>query len=183
MESDDVATLDLADQLQSRRSYFTDRLSESVGQVVHRISTKYHAGVYTMYDVAEAFDRIHALNVPSIGPMWRDAGLPHQAALRHWLSAQPTEEDGSWVGVPDDLCEQITPPLGQPVVYVLYGDDCEPVYVGSTSRFRHRIKDHRKSKAFAHWKAWPCPTREDAYRREDAMLKGVLPPLNKRAGR
>ena len=182
MESDDVASLDSAEALCGRRDYFAERALKSTEQVIHRAAVKYRSSAYTMYDIADVHARVSALRIDGIWAIWSSAGLPHQALLKHWLASRPTEADGSWFGEPD-LLSQITPPLGQPVVYVLYGADCEPLYVGSTSRFRHRIKDHRKSKEFAFWKAWTCASREEAYVREVEMLKGSLPPLNQRVGR
>lgn len=114
------------------------------------------------------------------------APIPHNK-LAHVVERRrrdkPNGPLGSWFGT-FPLFTQPTPPEGVCVVYVLFDDTNEPVYVGSTQNFRLRMADHRANKPrLASWTAYPCRDREHAYQLEVELLRQHKPRMNRKRGR
>lgn len=183
-----TATLDQIQRIAARRVSLRDAQIEAELQLFHRIGTEYRAGNLTVNDLANLYYAYHdCLPEPGFTTRW-DAAIPFTAKLlvttvRHG-AARPNGPDGSWTGPsnigPYDPC----PLKGTAVVYVLYDQDNDPCYVGSTGQLRARLKQHLNGgKAFSTWRAWECKDRAAAYEREDAMLREVAPYLNRRASR
>lgn len=108
---------------------------------------------------------------------------------RYWMEKYdrnrpngPTKD--TWVGnFPLDESQPV-PIHGIPVVYTLFDVANMPAYVGSTSSFVHRTKEHLRTKEGLHyWIAYRCASRAEAYAKEDALLKVYMPHMNKKRGR
>ena len=70
------------------------------------------------------------------------------------------------------------------VVYVLYGETNEPVYLGSTANLRNRLSVHNLGNIpWSAYMAVQCRDREDAYEVEERLLRSRMPPMNKKASR
>lgn len=105
---------------------------------------------------------------------------PHAGAQR----APPNGPEGTYVGVAPLPGDDVAPLEGTPVVYVLFDEDNEPCYVGSTQNLRARLNAHlTNGKQFVRWQAYPCASREDAYVLEERLLVERMPRLNRRRGR
>ena len=162
--------------------------TQAVDQVTHRISVEIGGGDLDGPTILSYYERLREAcsNTPGWYKKWRFAGLGSPGRLKAdaglYQCWQPNFPDGSW-GQTSPYPGDAYPAHGVSVVYVLYSASGDPVYVGSSSNFRLRLTEHRREKEFAAWRAWPCRDREDAYRREEQMLRDVLPPLNRKAGR
>lgn len=89
-----------------------------------------------------------------------------------------------WVGTIPECWKAPMPLVGEAVVYMLFDADGEPLYAGSSGTFRTRLKTHLKEKpGIVSWAAVLCADREDAYQREDEILKLRLPRYNRKASR
>lgn len=119
-----------------------------------------------------------------------NAALPisSMAAATRARTAYRYEKNGpggrSWVGTRPVGDDQHVPRAGIAVVYVLYGADNEPLYLGSTGEFRTRIRTHSSGPIpWVSYMATPCSDREAAYQLEDSYLKTRKPPMNRKAAR
>ncbi|MFJ1528214.1 GIY-YIG nuclease family protein [Streptomyces mirabilis] len=170
--------------LRQEQERLAAEMREAVAQVIARIGTAHRAGELTDAEVCTAFLRLRDEQQPGVTELWDGlVDLPWRRVVA--LAKQlPNTSDGDWVGHYPFPADCAAPPPETPVVYVLYGADTMPVYIGSTDRFRARMADHRRDgKEFVHWWAIPCSSREQAYRVEDRMLRQFMPPLNIKAGR
>ncbi|MGX1301413.1 hypothetical protein RKD35_002901 [Streptomyces albogriseolus] len=172
-------------ELRREQERLAAEMREAVAQAIGRIGSAHRAGLLTDAQVCEAFRRFREEQQPGVTELWNSlVDLPWRkvVALSKRLPNGPT---GSWVGVyPFPSADCPTPPLGQAVVYVLATADNEPVYVGSTDRFRPRMAEHaRDGKEFVHWTAHPCRDRDQAYRLEESLLADCMPLLNAKAAR
>lgn len=94
----------------------------------------------------------------------------------------PTE--GNWVGTLPECWQGPMPLDGDPVIYMLFDADGEPVYLGSTGGFRTRLAAHVREKPGIHsWSAQLCESREQAYDIEDQLLKLRMHKYNRKQGR
>lgn len=138
-------------------------------------------------DKLALYEKIHGVGALAA---WTGAGLPNPRELRMYATNDP--QSGGWVGEfntgprgwNESPISRPRPRDGQPVVYVLYGPDVNPIYCGSTKHFHDRLKKHAyDGKVFIAWRAVPYTTREEAYVAEDRLLKESCPPLNRKASR
>ena len=184
------ASLDAIEALGARRATLLARKIESEDQVVHRIGRSWAAGELSMIELVDAYYAYRAVAESGYGARWDAAvSVTHKRialAVRHNAVA-PNGPDGSWQGPMGATCvpsDSPAPMSGASVVYVLFDDDNEACYVGSTKHFRARMRQHHGAgRRFASWAAYPCRDREHAYQREGQMLRDVMPYGNKRAGR
>jgi hypothetical protein len=169
--------------LEARRDEAEDQLYMALERERKRAALDEYrmAGIYGSLRVifGRAIARRWDMHIPLVSS--RMAGILTLGVDRHRLNGPRGE---SWVGnFPLDWREP-APRDGLSVVYVLYDDTNEPVYVGSSEKFRQRLKAHVKAgKVLTAWMAAPCADRAHAYQVEERLLKERLPPLNKRASR
>jgi hypothetical protein len=171
---------------------------DTLRQLCYGIRREWHAGELTdeqILGLRRAF--IDEWRLPNVKKAWDSSGLPSAVELARKVADARYEKErirrhtsndvdsGGWVGEwIDRKPSEPYPARGESVVYVLYGEDFDPVYCGSTESFRSRLKAHAYSgKEFVAWRAVPAPDREAAYQLEDRLLREHCPPLNKRAGR
>jgi hypothetical protein len=145
-------------------------------------------------EIADIYVAAHACATKGFHERWREitgrthAGLATRIAHRARLTALTNAPNGPgghcWTGITPIGPDEPRPPVGLPVVYVLYGSDGQPIYAGSTDNFHRRLNSHiRDGKLPWTWMAYPCDTREQAYEIEDRNIKVAPLPLNRRAGR
>lgn len=104
---------------------------------------------------------------------------PDVSTVQVRFDPAPNHDDGSWSGEWPLKSGDHAPPTSANVVYVLRDGNGAPLYAGSTSRFRHRMKEHRKlGKEWARWTAFPCADRAAAYEAEAVLINELEPPLN-----
>lgn len=142
--------------------------------------------------------RVHAWgnsSLPDLNEMRADAEQFGQS-LNQWTGPWPLPESPyPWVDPyqENDVAEKamrdwVLFPLDNSVpkcdvVYVLY-KDLEPIYAGSSGKFRTRLSaHHRGGKVFDSWQAFRSDSREAAYVLEDKFLQSFMPKLNVRRGR
>jgi hypothetical protein len=173
----------------ARVTYLTDRLRMTVAQITHRAAVQYRTGDLTAEDLCDVYDALRDAAGEHQGwtKPWKDEGLPDIRTLRRQIRKAKGQDgapgpEGYWEGE-NPHSGTAYPPRWCAVVYVLYDTGGQPVYLGSTHHFANRVRAHRQDKQFSRWRAWPCRDREDAYRREEEMLRGHLPPLNRKAAR
>lgn len=162
---------------------------EAERQVLHRIGRDYAAGKLTIVELHGLYRRYRDLvsydERPGFSTLWDEAVPEHHARVGN-LARQAllhTPNHGrSWVGE-WPIGHNPYPPDGQSVVYVLFDHENVPCYVGSTFKFKQRLKSHRPQKQFVRWMAYPCDDREDAYLLEEKLLAEHKPYLNKKVGR
>lgn len=160
-------------------------------QYVVEVKRDWDAGILTVQELQGAYSVFKKTNLPGSAKRWTGVGLPSRQKLDSlvWAERNPRRLpdlcwEGGWGRNPGDD----VPWKDQSVVYYLY-DEQDLVYIGSTQSFVTRLEQHRKDKTWTRWTAWPCPSREDAYRREDRYLKyylrrhGCLPRFNRKPGR
>ncbi|MEU7978321.1 GIY-YIG nuclease family protein [Micromonospora sp. NPDC049081] len=158
-------------------------------QLFHSISSEHRAGNLSNDDLIDLYLALRdQLPLPFI-KRW-NAALPISAQAA-WTRAPwrgrhepngPSEH--SWIGSRPMGRESRVPRFGVAVVYVLYDEAGEPIYVGSTDQFRVRIGRHERGELpWVAYMALECADREAAYQTEDELLKTRMPPGNKRAGR
>lgn len=179
------ATLQHLEMIADRRKKLLENQIEAEEQLLHRAGLLYRSGDLDLDGLCELYNRYKdvdpgrprsALWNQNIAIPWNQ--MPHVARLR------PNGPAGTWVGGCPLGSDESAPRRGQCVVYVLYGDDNEPCYVGSTQDLRARLKGHVSTgKVFARWQAYPCDDREAAYQLEERLLREHMPPLNRRMGR
>lgn len=193
------ATLFHIGLIQSKIDKLIQAMLDAEAQVLHRAGRDYEAGLLSIDDLYALYKRYRDLVWretapgrrdyyfrPTFGYVWnvnvqvRGDMLPH--LVRQAKLHRRNGPDGTWQGE-YPLGDAPRPPDGQSVVYVLYDDANVPCYVGSTERFKSRLRQHARDKKFARWAAYPCDDREAAYQLEERLLREHKPYLNKRASR
>jgi len=168
-----------------------DRLHEvreqSWAQLLAEVSRLYRAGELDVEDLLVLAAEMKQSYGPGYTKAWDRSAPVAALKIRHKVDEarrnRPNAAHGSWSGTLPIL-DQAAPPPGQSVVYVLFDECNNPVYVGSTETFRDRINDHRKEKGgLASWTAFPCRDREHAFDLEVSLLRQYKPRLNKKVGR
>lgn len=177
------STFDHIRRISDRRRTLAGHQLTAEEQALHRIGSAHTAGILTDTDVVALYQEYRGLGDPGFSIRW-DAHVTLTAkrieVSRRNGSVTPNGPDGSWHGEGRPFGSDPCPMVGTSVVYVLYDDSWTPVYVGSTGKFRDRIKSHVREKVFTYWRAWPCRDRAHAYQREAEMLNEVMPHLNRR---
>lgn len=178
------ATLQHIQLIEAKAARLAEARRDALAQVLHRIGTEYRTGAITQGQLCTTLDAIRTIQMPGRMKMWDEIiGVPWKRVAQ--LAKQlPNGPEGSWVGEYPILAEAPRPIAGVPVVYVLFDQDNEPCYVGSTDKFSVRMSAHAKDgKRFIRWQAHPCDDREHAYRLEDRLLRRHMPYLNRKASR
>lgn len=170
--------------LDARRRRLVEAQIEAEGQLFHRIGAMYQNGQITDAELLEIFNRCRAVRIDGTTSRWdAHVGIAWRRLL-HGARYLPNGPEGTWVGVAPLPPDDNAPRAGIPVVYVLFGEDNEPCYVGSTADLRTRLKAHLKGeKEFVRWQAYRRDSREAAYVLEERLLAERMPRLNRKAGR
>ncbi|WP_428956154.1 GIY-YIG nuclease family protein [Streptomyces sp. cg35] len=170
--------------IQEKEQRLAEARKRALAQVLHRIGSDYRTGRITQHQLCTALVAIKGLEMSGRMTAWDDIVGVSWKRLSQMAKQLPNGPEGSWVGEYPIPLDAPRPIYGVPVVYVLFDEANEPVYVGSTDKFSPRMTAHEKSgKHFARWQAHPCDDREHAYRLEDRLLKQHKPRLNRRASR
>lgn len=170
--------------LAERETRLAGARQEAQDQMLHRIGSAHRCGEIDDRQLCDAFAIFTAARTSRRMLDWdAHVDIPWRKML-HLGRHLPNGPEGTWTGSwpLDDGAP--TPRQSQAVVYVLFGADNEPCYVGSTDDFRPRMSRHAKDgKQFVNWQAHPCQDRDHAYRLEDRLLKQYKPYLNRKASR
>lgn len=157
---------------------------EAQEQLFHSIGAAYRAGEIGDLELIAIFKRVRATKVPRSLTYWNAHIEINWRKIDRLEENLPNGPEGSWVGEWPSPQRAPHPIAGIPVVYVLYDVDNEPVYVGSTGKFRARMGQHvTAGKSFVYWQAHRCRDREHAYQMEVRLLGQRLPRLNFKVGR
>lgn len=179
-------TLQHVELLHGKRRKLRDVQVQAEEQLIHRVASDFNSGRLSLKELYEFYLRFRAAAVEGFTHRW-DSEMPITATkvrgeAERYLRDQPSP-DGTWTGT-YPLGSQGTPPDYTSVIYVLFDPKNVPCYVGSTYRFRDRMKAHRKAgKNFDCWVAYQCSDREAAYQLEERLLREHKPYLNKKACR
>lgn len=184
LDSSTEATLQHIAMLYAREQKLAQMRIEAEEQMLYRLGVAHGSGGVTADQLYAAHERYNALRMPGSSKRW-DAHISvpwiRFGQVRRWL---PNGPEGTWTGAWPLGASDRAPIGGQSVVYVLFDPENEPCYVGSTKRFRTRLKRHAADgKVFVNWQAYPCQDREHAYEVEDRVLKEYKPRMNRKAGR
>lgn len=178
------ATLQHIRLIQEKEARLAEARRNALTQTLHRIGSDYRTGRLTQQQLCTAVLAIQNLNMPGRMKAWDEIVGVSWKRLCQLAKQLPNGPEGSWVGEYPIPLDAPRPIYGVPVVYVLFDEANEPVYVGSTDKFSPRVTAHEKSgKRFVRWQAHPCEDREHAYRLEDRLLKQHKPRLNRKASR
>lgn len=178
------STLGHIRMLDSRRSRLHEAQLEAEEQLFHRVGVMHQAGQLALIELAAIYDECLAFKTAGISSRWNAHIDISWGRMRYLAQHLPNGPEGTWIGVAPLLDGDPAPLEGMPVVYVLFGEDNEPCYVGSTAKFRTRLRAHISGgKEFVRWQAYPCETREDAYVLEERLLIERMPRLNRKRGR
>lgn len=170
--------------LASKRDRLNLRLSEAFEQYAAEVARSWKRRDLDWHGLKRAYKVGRRESIPNAPVIWKAAGLPSINKITHMLLHQPDTDVGFWHGSYPWGPRDLIPNRGENVVYVLFTEDLEPCYVGSTRWFAERARDHRRDgKTWSYWIAYPCRDREEAYQMEERFLQQYLPGLNKRAGR
>lgn len=178
------STLQHLGLLDARRRRLVEAQTEAEEQLFHRIGAMRQNDQLTDAELQEIFNRCRTVRTAGMTSRW-DAhiDIPWRRLL-HGGRHLPNGPEGTWIGVAPLPPDDNAPRSGVAVVYVLFGEDNEPCYVGSTADLRTRLKAHLKDgKAFVRWQAYPCKTREAAFVLEERLLAERMPRLNRKTGR
>jgi predicted GIY-YIG superfamily endonuclease len=177
-------TLQHIRMIQEKEARLAEARRNAFTQTLHRIGSDYRRGRLTLHQLCAAVLAIQELNMPGHMKAWNEIVGVSWQRLKQMAKQLPNGPQGSWVGEYPIPLDAPRPIYGVPVVYVLFDEANEPVYVGSTDKFSPRMTAHEKSgKRFVRWQAHPCEDREHAYRLEDRLLKQHKPRLNRKASR
>lgn len=168
-----------------------DRLNavrdESWAQLLTSTARLYRAGALDLEDLAVLSDEMKENYGAGYSKLWAAVmpiAVPKlKGRVRGMVRNRPNGPHGTWVGT-FPIGDGAAPVIGTSVVYVLFDDRNEPVYVGSTLTFRVRMAEHRKTKGrLSRWIAYPCRDREHAYEMEVDLLRQHKPRMNRKVGR
>jgi hypothetical protein len=183
-----IANLEHAERVDRKRAMLIRSQADSAEAFLCSVARSYDAGEIDLEDLIVLYGRYRNIAQSGYGRAWDEhVSVPWKEIIGRGLTiiTVPNGSHGSFEGEGDRLLRgSARPAPGVCVVYVLFDKDLVPCYVGSTRNFKGRLDGHRCSgKAFASWRAYPCPNREAAYKLEDRLLREQKPYLNKRAGR
>lgn len=170
--------------IQEKERRLAEARRNALSQTLHRIGTEYRTGRITQHQLCLALLEIRDLEMSGRMSAWDEIVGVSWKRLSQMAKQLPNGPEGSWIGEYPIPLDAPRPIYGVPVVYVLFDEANEPVYVGSTDKFSPRMTAHEKSgKRFVRWQAHPCDDRDHAYRLEDRLLKQHKPRLNRKASR
>lgn len=179
-----AATLQHVELIHQRERKLTAAREAALDQLSHRIGAAVRSGEIDDAQLVAIWEQIRDSAVPGRQKFW-DKNVPTKwLRLKYRKNQIPNGPEGTWVGENPCVPTDPAPGVGVSVVYVLFDDQNEPCYVGSTGNFRPRLKAHIQSgKQFVRWQAHPCRDREHAYELEVRLLGERKPRLNRRVGR
>lgn len=170
--------------IQEKEQRLAEARKGALAQALQRIGSDYRTGRITQHQLCTALVAIQGLEMSGRMNAWDEIVGVSWKRLAQMAKQLPNGPEGSWVGEYPMAVDAPRPIYGVSVVYVLFDEANEPVYVGSTEQFSPRMTAHKKSgKRFVRWQAHPCRDREHAYRLEDRLLKQHKPRLNRKASR
>lgn len=162
---------------------------EAETQLFYRMAQDIKDGLLVEGDLIDAYLEIKAAMPLTFAKRW-DAYMPLSTntianRARVAVKYEKNSPGGrAWVGTRPVLSDAHTPRPGIAVIYVLYGEDNEPLYLGSSGNFRARISAHQRGPMpWVRYMATPCSDREAAYQLEEHYLRTRKPPMNRRTGR
>lgn len=177
--------IDLADKILEANRILVKEIEDSVRELANEyepngISEKQLLETHVFF--SEHLDR-RGIKWKSIWNDW----LPNSVSLRRAIKYGKNCSCSTWGG-PKHWCGEVSKrdqpnPNKENVVYVLFDEEGNLCYIGSTGDFPTRIREHMKTKSFTRWTAYECETREGAYELEDKLIKSHKPYLNSRMGR
>jgi len=179
-----AATLQHVALLKEREERLEAARHDAENQMLHRVGLAYHAGEIDEVQLKAVYDAYNAVGTQGRSSRWNEHIKLAWAKVRHAVRIAPNGPEETWIG--SYPCDRYDPaPMGGvSVVYVLFDDTNTPCYVGSSAKFRQRLKDHAKAgKRFVRWQAHRCRDREHAYALEGRLLREHKPYLNRRTGR
>lgn len=179
-----LPTVQHIELLYAKEQRLEEARREAQQQFFYSVGVAYRTGEIGDRELIAIYKHVRAAKVPRSMTYWNaSVGISWQK-LTYLMENLPNGPEGSWVGE-WPLSEGAPHPIpGMPVVYVLYDAANEPVYVGSTKRFRLRMTQHvDQGKEFVYWQAHRCRSREHAYEVEVRLLGQRLPRLNFKVGR
>lgn len=175
------ATLQHMALISGKRDKLEAALLSSEEQFFAAIKRDWDARVITTTVLLGTYFLVTRQNkLPAFKKRWEAAGLPSAQKMNAIIKRESSVEP-CWSGGRDHAGEK-RPMKDQCVVYVLF-DELDPVYVGSTQHFAMRFSEHRKTKEWTTWVAYPARDREHAYELEEKFHRMYLPKLNKKVGR
>lgn len=179
-----ASTLQHVALMREREERIAAARHEAERQMLHRLGVAHRNGEIDDAQLFEAYKDYKALGLVGRMRRWDEhIDIPFKR-MQHLRSSFPNGPEGTWVGAWPVLEGAPRPRPGISVVYVLFGADNEPCYVGSTGNFVNRMRDHcRDGKQFVRWQAYRCRDREHAYELEGRLLRERKPYLNQRVGR
>jgi hypothetical protein len=179
-----IATAQHIELLYAKEQRLEEARREAQEQFFHSVGAAYRAGEISDRELIVVFRYVQDAKIPRSRTYWNASVGVNWMKMPSLMANLPNGPEGSWVGewpLPDAAPRPIP---GVPVVYVLYDARNEPMYVGSTGKFRVRLTWHAtQGKDFAYWQAHRCRDREHAYQVEVRLLGQRLPRLNFRVGR
>lgn len=180
-----TATIEHIAQISGKMRILYDRQVDAEMQVIHRIACDFESGRIGPHELYAAFARLRAVAATGFVKRWNARfSDPYNTRRMIHMHLHLPDLDGNWRGPFPLAPDEIAPPTGQSVVYVLFDDANAPCYVGSSEQFRTRLKNHeRDGKPVTRWLAYPCSDREAAYLLEEKLLREHRPYLNKRVSR
>lgn len=172
--------------LSGQRQLLEQAQTAAETELAQMVANDYARSQLSDRDVCVIYQELRRVGMPRFSTRW-DAAVPanlrSKAILWTAVLAAP-DDDGIWRGEFPFDSRTRTPTGATSVVYVLFDDKNEPCYVGSSKRFRYRLKRHARSgKAFTRWMAYPCADRDAAYDLEVRLLAQHKPYLNRKVGR
>lgn len=184
------ATLQHIAMLSAKRRTLLAAQAEAEEQFAHSVGRMYRAGQLDLDDLLDLYlaFRDASDRAKGFSTRWNSAVPVSPGRLFAWEqergSRQVDGPAGSWAGDWPGGKDDPLPPARGFMVYVLFDERNEPCYVGSSGQLRQRLGQHaRDGKQFAHWTAYECPSREEAFALEDRLLAEHKPYLNKKSGR
>jgi hypothetical protein len=179
-----LSTAQHIELLYAKEQRLEEARREAQEQFFHSIGAAYRTGEISDRELIAIYRHVKDAKVPRSMTYWNaSVGLTWQKVVS-LMENLPNGPEGSWVGEWPHPRGAPLPINGIPVVYVLYDAANEPVYVGSTGKFRLRMTQHvDQGKEFVYWQAHRCRDREHAYEVEVRLLGQRLPRLNFKVGR
>jgi len=163
-------------------------------EIMSSVRAEFDAGRLNRDDLLDMMEEMRDVYGSGYSTLWAQYMPDGTTALelrtetqrRRWFLANRPNGPAPdmWVGTIPECWTAPMPVVGEAVVYMLFDADGEPVYAGSSGTFRTRLKTHLRDKpGIVSWTAVLCDNREDAYQREDEILKLRLPKYNRKASR
>lgn len=168
--------------IQAKRTKLVETQIEAEKQLITAVAREHSRGTITWTELLRVYEHvIREGALPGWHQRWQEE-LPYTAHHMKQMTAIHETEEWSGIGMNVHL-DPHRPPKGAHVVYVLYNEHHEPIYVGSTQTFTSRMSCHRKDKTWVSWHAYRCNDRAHAYEVESRFLRQYKPTLNKQGAR